>query len=105
MSKHVVTDTIVSQALDIANTALANSLGDPRVKYWHGELIAVVGEYMRVTSHAGTALYGGTVRGDIKRRDVVATPYALASNARVYARYAAGRAPIPSTALASLVVL
>lgn len=103
MSKHTMTNAIVTNALDMANTALANSLGDPRVKYWHGELIAVVGEYMRVTSHAGTALYGGTVRGDIKRRDVVATPYALASNARVYARYAAGRASIPSTALASLI--
>lgn len=103
MSNHVMTNAIVSTALGVANDALTNSLGDPRVKYWHGELIAIVGEYMRVTSHAGTALYGGTVRGDIKRRDVVATPYALASNARVYARYCAGRAPIPSTALASLI--
>ncbi len=103
MSKHLVTDTIVSQALDIANTALANSLGDARVRYWHGELIAIVGEYMRVTAYTGSALYGGTVRGDIKRRDVVATPYALASNARVFARYAAGRASIPDTALASLI--
>lgn len=103
MSKHIVTDTIVSQALSVANDALANSLGDPRVKYWHGELIALVGEYMRVTANHGSPLYGGTARGDIKRRDVVATPYALASNARVYARYCAGRASIPSTALASLI--
>lgn len=105
MSKHILEDTIISNALDMANTALANSLGDPRVRYWHGELIAVVGEYMRVTSHSGSALYGGTVRGDIKRRDVVATPYALASNARVFARYAAGRAPIPAHALAEMAVL
>lgn len=103
MSKHLVTDTIVSNALDMANTALTNSLGDPRVRYWHGQTIALVGEYMRVTANHGTALYGGTARGDVKRRDVVATPYALASNIRVFARYAAGRASIPDTALASLI--
>ena len=105
MSNHVMTNAIVSTALGVANDALTNSLGDPRVRYWHGQVIELVGEYLRVTANSGTALYGGTARGDIKRRDIVATPYALASNIRTYARYAAGRAPIPSTALASMAVL
>lgn len=105
MSKHTMTNAIVTSALDSANTALANALGDPRVKYWHGQTIALVAEYMRVTANHGVPVYGGTARGDIKRRDVTATAYALASNIRVYARYAAGRAPIPTSALAEMAVL
>jgi hypothetical protein len=95
-------DYIVMTALDTANNALANSLGDPRVKYWHRRLVELIGEYVRVSANHGTPVYGGTVRGDVKRRDVVSPAYALASNIRVYSRYCAGRAPIPAAHLADM---